>query len=656
MRNGDKHDVLTTKNDLSTILRMTVFPIMPARYCLALCVALGCGGESTTVPIPAPLPVPVTVTSVSVSSPSPTVASGASIRVAATVQGSNGALLSDRVVSWQSSNSAIATVDSAGTVTAGLIRGGASVAVTITATAEGRSGTTQLEVLPVPVASVRVSPSTAVVRVGQQLLVDATPLGVDAQPLTGRPLVWRSLQSTVATVDAQGRVRAVSPGVARIEVQAEAVSAHTDITVPNVPDLTFTVSAAPAVMVLGDQITLAWSTVGVDTCESSGAWGGTRAVSGSTIVTLDATGVRAFVLRCSGAGGDVQRQISVTARRPVSRNSYENFKHSGVSPSVLPRFFGVNGYGDFFGTGTSALFTAELRYDFRNSPESAPRAELGWWTLRPDRTWLRTAMPVTASAPSCVHPRKVLTTDLNNDRRPDIVLICHGYDGVPFSGEQNLSIVSQSDGQYVQRQLGPEARFFHGGATCELDGDAGVELITADGKQLRIYDLNADGSATYRPEHFLSTITGTLYSVECLDLDEDGRIDVVAGGHEPGVPFGNAATRIWFGGGGGAYRVATIPAVSNEGTVLDFTITGSGLTRTLWVLRTSGGDGTAYVGNALQRVHLATMSSTIVFASRTVEQLGWVVPYERAGATYLGAETSGLLARGGTGWELRISP
>jgi hypothetical protein len=69
--------------------------------------------------------------------------------------------------------------------------------------------------------------------------------------------------------------------------------------------------------------------------------------------------------------------------------------------------------------------------------------------------------------------------------------------------------------------------------------------------------------------------------VELVDVNEDGRPDLVMGGHE----FGGAATSVFINPGTNNFASVTpsvIPTVSNEGVVLDFTVTGNGTTRALW--------------------------------------------------------------------------
>src|SRR5207244_9939002 len=66
---------------------------------------------------------------------------GATTQLSAVTKDAAGSVLSGRVISWTSSNAAIATVSAAGLVT-----GVAAGSVTITATSEGRSGTASVGV------------------------------------------------------------------------------------------------------------------------------------------------------------------------------------------------------------------------------------------------------------------------------------------------------------------------------------------------------------------------------------------------------------------------------------------------------------------------------------------------------------------------------
>jgi uncharacterized protein YjdB len=85
---------------------------------------------------------PVPVASVTVTPATGSVAVGSTLQLSATPRDANGNPLTGRTITWQSSNSAIASVNGSGLVT-GVAAGGP---VTITATSEGRSGTAAVTV------------------------------------------------------------------------------------------------------------------------------------------------------------------------------------------------------------------------------------------------------------------------------------------------------------------------------------------------------------------------------------------------------------------------------------------------------------------------------------------------------------------------------
>ncbi|MDJ0710572.1 MAG: hypothetical protein QNJ14_09290 [Woeseiaceae bacterium] len=81
------------------------------------------------------------------------------------------------------------------------------------------------------------------------------------------------------------------------------------IDAPGAPSLTFT-SSASSVDVNGT-VTLTWSAGNVDSCAASGDWSGNKGTSGSES-TGPLTAASTFTLECSGAGGNVERSVSVS--------------------------------------------------------------------------------------------------------------------------------------------------------------------------------------------------------------------------------------------------------------------------------------------------------------------------------------------------------
>jgi len=186
---------------------------------------------------------PVPVASVSVSPASANVTAGQTVQLTATPRDAGGNALSGRVVTWGSSNTAVATVNGSGLVT-----GVAAGSATITATSEGQSGSAAASVTqtPVPVASVNVSPASTSVTVGQTVQLTATPRDAGGNALTGRVVTWGSSNTAVATVNGSGLVTGVAAGSATITATSEGQSGSAAVSVTPVPVPVASVSVSPA--------------------------------------------------------------------------------------------------------------------------------------------------------------------------------------------------------------------------------------------------------------------------------------------------------------------------------------------------------------------------------------------------------------------------
>ncbi len=71
--------------------------------------------------------------------------------------------------------------------------------------------------------------------------------------------------------------------------------------------ITITLTASPTTIYSGNSSTLTWSATNATSCTSSGAWSGSRAVSGTLNVSPTTTST--YTLSCSGAGGATATQL-----------------------------------------------------------------------------------------------------------------------------------------------------------------------------------------------------------------------------------------------------------------------------------------------------------------------------------------------------------
>lgn len=195
---------------------------------------------------------PAAVAGVLVLPAADSVTPGRTITLAAQPYGAFGDA-ADAPVAWSTSDASVATVAADGTVT-----GVALGTATITATAGGATGTATIVVVP-PVATVAISPASATLVAGEDTVLVATPRDSAGRALQGREVAWMSTDTTVATVDAAGRVASRAVGTAAVvaTVEERSDTAHLEVVAPSTLIVAAEpVAAAPTSTRKGDRIAL----------------------------------------------------------------------------------------------------------------------------------------------------------------------------------------------------------------------------------------------------------------------------------------------------------------------------------------------------------------------------------------------------------------
>jgi hypothetical protein len=160
------------------------------------------------------------VATVAVTPATATLAVGGTQQLAATPKDAAGTELTGRTVTWTSSDSAVATVSSAGLITAAAYIGAETRTATITATSEGKSASVAVTVTPRPVATVQVTPATVTLGVGATQQLTAVSKDLSGAVLSGRSVTWTTSNAAVATVSDAGLATAVAAGTATITATA----------------------------------------------------------------------------------------------------------------------------------------------------------------------------------------------------------------------------------------------------------------------------------------------------------------------------------------------------------------------------------------------------------------------------------------------------
>jgi uncharacterized protein YjdB len=197
---------------------------------------------------------PLTVAAKSVAavalSPNPAAAlPGQTVQLTAVAKDAQGLAIPGKTFSWQSSSAAVATVSSAGLVTAV-----ASGSATISASVDGVTGTAQFSTTQLTVSNLVVNPPTATVTVGQSVQLTATATDALGNVLTGRVPAWASSNPTIATVSSSGNVTTISHGSATITASLDSKTATASIGVdvpPPEPVATITVTLNAGTITVG---------------------------------------------------------------------------------------------------------------------------------------------------------------------------------------------------------------------------------------------------------------------------------------------------------------------------------------------------------------------------------------------------------------------
>lgn len=175
-----------------------------------------------------------------------TLVAGAESQLVATLRDATGAVLAGRAVGWSSSNLAVATVSSTGTV-----RAIAPGTATVSATSERRVGSSVVVVLARRPGAVTLTPSSSTVIVGESVQLRAQVTDSLGNLLSDRPVTWTSENGAVASVNAAGLVTGVAPGTTRIAASSEGRTAFATVQVIPIPVATVQVAPATATLLVG---------------------------------------------------------------------------------------------------------------------------------------------------------------------------------------------------------------------------------------------------------------------------------------------------------------------------------------------------------------------------------------------------------------------
>lgn len=183
---------------------------------LAAALLLGACGDSGSGSEP--------VDTVEISLPAPSVEEGATMQLATVAKGASGKTLSRKTATWTSSNTFVAEIS-----TSGELRGKTQGATTVTATVDGITATTSVQVVPATVASVSVPATSVPALTSTSARLDARD--ARGNPITSRVAEWTIADTTIAVVNQAGTVTGRRLGSTTVTAKVEGKSGSGTVTV-----------------------------------------------------------------------------------------------------------------------------------------------------------------------------------------------------------------------------------------------------------------------------------------------------------------------------------------------------------------------------------------------------------------------------------------
>ena len=242
---------------------------------------------------------------------------GETVTLHATVLPENAA---DKTVTWTSSNPSVVTVDQSGKVTA--LYGGTAI---ISAKAGDRTATCTVTVRT-PVESVILDRNSLELKEGETTMLHAYVLPWNA---TDKTVTWTSSDPSVATVDQDGKVTALTEGTATVTAQAADKTASCAVTVKKsvVPVESVTLNTNILELKEGDTATLHATVSPWNATDQTVTWTSSNPSVASVDQNGKVTALQEGTAVITAKAGDKTATCSVTVKKVINPGDPEGFNN-----------------------------------------------------------------------------------------------------------------------------------------------------------------------------------------------------------------------------------------------------------------------------------------------------------------------------------------
>lgn len=131
-------------------------------------------------------------------------------------------------------------------------------------------------------------------------------------------------------------------------------------------------------------------------------------------------------------------------------------------------------------------------------------------------------------------PRKWLPGDINGDGVIDVCIVGHGLDEYPWPGASPVLLLSSPNGEYQYHKISETVGYYHGSALGDFDNDGDDDILLLEHSDKSVMLINDGSGEMVIKKGILNSdiISGSMYSCEFFDLNHDGFLDLIIGGHE----------------------------------------------------------------------------------------------------------------------------
>jgi hypothetical protein len=322
----------------------------------------------------------------------------------------------------------------------------------------------------------------------------------------------------------------------------------------------------------------------------------------------------------------------------VRASSYLNKNTPNTNSIVVPNA-GLNAFGiaDFFGDGSLSLVTHTLIYNPADPSTYTQFGSIHFYKMDSNGNWVDNTSALLSNTTGCLHPRKAVIADFNNDGRPDVFFACHGADAPPYPGEHPHILLSQPGGTYSNITL-PITCYCHGASAADVTGDGRPDILVTDTTVAKTpFFLINNGDGTFTPD--FSRLPGTLlnmqiYSAELIDFSHRGQYDVFLAGNEPGTTAYSASEfgpTIFPNDGTGKF-ISTTPvsllAGPSFGLALDVVFENG----SVYLLKVNN----AYTSTEIQKIVYPSLTESTIYSHTGLyngvnnDWVDWIIPYNRS--------------------------